>query len=100
MANVNSTDTEQLKEASQTFLRSSVDLVSILDKAKIEVGTITEGGLKGKARDKLVDTFDALETELRKYPPKLEQIGKSLKTSAENSEAIDDAAEKAATINM
>lgn len=95
-----STDIAQLKEAGAGFHTAGADLKKCLSNIEQYVGEITNGGLEGKAQQKLISTYRTLSDELEKYPKKLNQIGDSLIQSAANEDAVDTAAEEAAKISM
>lgn len=95
-----STDIAQLKQAGADFNTAGANLNKYLGDIEIYVGEITNGGLEGKAQQKLISTYKTLSDELAKYPKKLQQIGNSLIQSAANEDAVDTAAEEAAKISM
>lgn len=90
---------EDVKKSGQTFITGCTDLKTELAKIETELKAVQENKkLQGTAVTQLISSFETIKKNLEGYADKFETIGKSLITSANNKEKIDQEAKKAATV--
>ena len=84
-------DVEQIAQSAQKLTDFSSDLGTTLKNLKTVVDSISEVTY-GSASQTLLTTYYALDKDLNTYVTELDTLGKNVKTSSENLDAIDDAA--------
>ena len=90
---------EEVKKSGQTFVTGCTDLKVELANIESELKEVQENKkLQGTAATQLISSFGTIKKNLEGYADKFETIGKSLITSANNKEKIDEEAKKAAIV--
>ena len=84
-------DVEQIAQSATKLQTFSADLGTTLKSLKSVVDNIAEVTY-GSASETLLTTYYALDKDLNTYVTELDTLGKNVKTSSENLDAIDEAA--------
>ncbi|MBO4591459.1 MAG: WXG100 family type VII secretion target [Eubacterium sp.] len=79
---------EDIARSGQQLVSFSEDLSSELTSIKGTVDAVAELTF-GSASDKLLDVYNSLNEDLRKYVTELDTLGTNVQTSASNLETID-----------